>query len=327
MGLLTLALLIDIFLGDPDWLWRRAPHPVVVIGNLIDRFDKFRDEERFSRFAKRLGVTSTDNAEMALGGILLIVLLVVSLGIGNVLSYFGIVGWVIELIAVAILVAQKSLHDHVARVASALRKEGLSGGRFAVSMIVGRDVSKLDESGVCKAAIESLAENFSDGVVAPVFWYIVGGLPGILFYKAVNTADSMIGHRTPRHEYLGKPAAKLDDWMNWPAARIASLLVVVSVALARGGRVAGNVWSATLRDAGSHRSPNAGWPESSFAAALNLALGGPRNYGSDQVDAEFLYAEGRVVAKPIDIDKSLSLFLRCCIFLIAFCGLVWIIFG
>lgn len=327
MGLLTLALLIDIFLGDPDWLWRRAPHPVVLIGNLIDRFDKFRDEERFANFAKRMNLTTKANAEMALGVMLLAVLLMIAVGIGNLLSYFGAVGWVIELIVVAVLVAQKSLYDHVSRVASALRNEGLQGGRSAVSMIVGRDVSQLDESGVSKAAIESLAENFSDGVVAPVFWYIVGGLPGILFYKAVNTADSMIGHRTPDHEYFGKPAAKLDDWMNWPAARIASLLVVVSVALARGGRAAKNVWSATLRDASSHRSPNAGWPESSFAAALNLALGGPRNYGSDQVEAEYLYAEGRTNAKPIDIDKSLSLFLRCCIFLIGVCGLLWIMFG
>ena len=327
MGLLTLALLIDIFLGDPDWLWRRAPHPVVLIGNLIDRFDKFRDKERFKILAKRLGLSSVSAAEMALGAVLLVVLLVIALGIGNLLGYFGTIGWVIELIAVAVLVAQKSLYDHVARVAQALRSEGVPGGRVAVSMIVGRDVSRLDESGVCKAAIESLAENFSDGVVAPVFWYVVGGLPGILFYKAVNTADSMIGHRTPRHEYFGKPAAKLDDWMNWPAARITSLLVIASVALARGGRAAGNVWSVTLRDAGSHRSPNAGWPESSFAAALNLALGGPRNYGSDQVEAAFLNAEGRTVAKPIDIDKSLSLFLRSCIFLIALCGLLWIMFG
>ena len=327
MGLLTLALLIDIFLGDPDWLWRRAPHPVVLIGNLIDRFDKFRDQERFTTLAKRLGLSSVSTAEIALGALLLVVLLVIALGIGNLLGYFGTIGWVIELIAVAVLVAQKSLHDHVARVAQALRSEGVPGGRVAVSMIVGRDVSQLDESGVCKAAIESLAENFSDGVVAPVFWYVVGGLPGILFYKAVNTADSMIGHRTPRHEYFGKPAAKLDDWMNWPAARITSLLVIASVALARGGRAAGNVWSVTLRDAGSHRSPNAGWPESSFAAALNLALGGPRNYGSDQVEAAFLNAEGRTVAKPIDIDKSLSLFLRSCIFLIALCGLLWIMLG
>ena len=327
MGLLTLALLIDIFLGDPDWLWRRAPHPVVLIGNLIDRFDKFRDQERFTTLAKRLGLSAVPSAEMALGALLLVVLLVIALGIGNLLTYFGTVGWVIELVAVAVLVAQKSLYDHVARVAHALRSEGVPGGRVAVSMIVGRDVSQLDESGVSKAAIESLAENFSDGVVAPVFWYVVGGLPGILFYKAVNTADSMIGHRTPRQEYFGKPAAKLDDWMNWPAARITSLLVIASVALARGGRAAGNVWSVTLRDAGSHRSPNAGWPESSFAAALNLALGGPRNYGSDQVEAAFLNAEGRTVAKPIDIDKSLSLFLRSCIFLIALCGLLWIMFG
>ncbi|MEP0944161.1 MAG: adenosylcobinamide-phosphate synthase CbiB [Rhizobiaceae bacterium] len=327
MGLLTLALLIDIFLGDPDWLWRRAPHPVVLIGRLIDWFNEFRDNERFLNFAERIGLSATAHADMALGAVLLVVMLSVSVAISRLIGIFGAIGWVMELVLVSVLVAQKSLYDHVSRVAKALRNEGLQGGREAVSMIVGRDVSKLDESGVSKAAIESLAENFSDGIVAPVFWYAVAGLPGILFYKAVNTADSMIGHRNPRYEYFGKPAAKLDDWLNWPAARVSSLLVVASVALARGGRVAGNVWSATLRDAATHRSPNAGWPESSFAAALNLALGGPRKYGADQVEAEFLYAEGRMVAKPIDIEKSLSLFLRCCIFLIATCGLFWLFFS
>ena len=327
MGLLTLALLIDIFLGDPDWLWRRVLHPVVVIGNLIDWFDKLRARERFQGFANRVGLSSSAHADMALGAALLVAMLLIALAIARLIDVLGIIGWGVELVFVAVLIAQKSLHDHVASVAKALRSEGLYGGRQAVSMIVGRDVSKLDESGVCKAAIESLAENFSDGVVAPVFWYIMAGLPGILFFKVVNTADSMIGHRNQRYEYFGKPAAKLDDWMNWPAARLSSLLVVVSVALARGGRAAGGVWSATLRDAGSHRSLNAGWPETSFAAALNLALGGPRNYAGVQVDADFLYGEGRVVAKLIDVEKSLSLFLRCCIFLIALCGLLWLMLG
>jgi adenosylcobinamide-phosphate synthase len=327
MGLLTLALLIDIFVGDPDWLWRRVPHPVVLIGNLIDWFDKLRHRERFVNFARQIGLASSSHSDMALGAALLVAMLAIALGVGRLIDLLGGIGWLIELVMVAVLVAQKSLYDHVARVARALRSEGLPAGRHAVSMIVGRDVSKLDESGVCKAAIESLAENFSDGVVAPVFWYLVAGLPGILFYKAVNTADSMIGHRNERFEYFGKPAAKLDDWMNWPAARLSSLLVVASVALARGGRAAGGVWSATLRDASSHRSPNAGWPESSFAAALNLTLGGPRSYGSEQVQAETLYAEGRPVAKPVDVEKSLSLFLRSCIFLIGACGLLWLFLG
>ena len=327
MGLLTLALLIDIFVGDPDWIWRRIPHPVVLFGRLIDWFDGLRDREKVHRFVDGIGIKKPENVDMFLGLALLACFLAIAVGLGDLIDTFGGFGWVIELVLVTVMMAQKSLYDHVARVAKAFRTEGLSSARTAVSMIVGRDVSKLDESGVSKAAIESLAENFSDGVIAPTFWYAIGGLPGLLFYKAVNTADSMIGHRNERFEYFGKPAAKLDDWMNWPAARLSSVLVVISVALARGGRVAGNVWSATLRDASTHRSPNAGWPETSFAAALNLKLGGPRSYGSDSVEAEFLFAEGRDIAKPADIEKSLSLFLRCCICLIAICGLLWLFFG
>ena len=327
MGLLTLALLIDIFVGDPDWIWRRIPHPVVWIGNLIDWFDRLRDRDGVRNLAGRLGIKKPDNIDTALGVVLLAVFLLMAVGLGKFITSLGAAGWLIELLIVVVLMAQKSLYDHVSRVATAFRTEGLSSARTAVSMIVGRDVSKLDESGVCKAAIESLAENFSDGVIAPALWYAIAGLPGLLFYKAVNTADSMIGHHTERFEYFGKPAAKVDDWLNWPAARLSSILVVISVALARGGRAAGKVWTATLRDASSHRSPNAGWPESSFAAALNLSLGGPRSYGSETVKAEFLYAEGRDTAKPVDVEKSLSLFLRCCISLIAICGLLFLMFG
>ena len=327
MGLLTLALLIDIFVGDPDWIWRRVPHPVVLFGRLIDWFDALRDRERVRGFVDRLGIKKPENIDMCLGLVLLASFLIISIALGDVVDSMGGVGWIIELVLVTVLMAQKSLYDHVSKVARAFRTEGLSSARTAVSMIVGRDVSKLDESGVSKAAIESLAENFSDGVIAPAFWYAIGGLPGLLFYKAVNTADSMIGHRNERFEHFGKPAAKLDDWMNWPAARLSSVLVVMSVALARGGRAAGIVWSATLRDASTHRSPNAGWPETSFAAALNLKLGGPRSYGNDSVEAEFLFAEGRDIAKPADIEKSLSLFLRCCICLIAICGLLWLFIG
>ncbi|NKB51460.1 MAG: cobalamin biosynthesis protein [Rhizobiaceae bacterium] len=327
MGLLTLALLIDIFVGDPDWAWRRVSHPVVWIGRLIDWFDQLRDREAVQRFAERLGINGRDSLEMIVGGVLLGVFLLISLVLGKLISSLGWIGWILELAIVVVLLAQKSLYDHVSRVAQAFRTLGLSGARTAVAQIVGRDVSKLDESGVCKAAIESLAENFSDGVVAPALWYAIAGLPGLIFYKAVNTADSMIGHHDERFEFFGKPAAKLDDWLNWPAARLSTILVVISVAAARGSRAAGNVWSATLRDARSHRSPNAGWPETSFAAALNLSLGGPRSYGSDRVEAEFLYWEGRDIARPADIEKSLSLFLRCCICLIGFCGLLWLFFG
>jgi adenosylcobinamide-phosphate synthase len=327
MGLLTLALLIDIFVGDPDWLWRRAPHPVVLMGRIVDGFDNFRDGENFAALSTRLGFATAEAAQFAAGSALLVALGVMAIVISKFVGLFGWLGWTVELALVAMLIAQRSLYDHVSRVAGALKSGGLAAGRAEVSMIVGRDVSKLDESGVCKASIESLAENFSDGVVAPVFWYAVAGLPGILFYKAVNTADSMIGHHDQRFEHFGKPSARLDDWLNWPASRLSSLLVVMSVVLARGGRAAAVVWSATKRDAPGHRSPNAGWPETSFAAALNVSLGGPRRYGDQSVGADFLFAEGRDNAKPSDIEKSLSLFLRCCICLIGLCGLIWLLFG
>ncbi len=327
MGLLTLALIIDMFVGDPDWLWKRLPHPVVLIGKWINLFDRLRDHEGAGAWCRRIGLESRHVVEQFFGIVLLLSMFVLCLMFSRLIMGLGSLGWLIELILVAILVAQRSLYDHVGRVVVALKGQGLQAARKQVSMIVGRDVSKLNESGISKAAIESLAENFSDGVVAPVLWYAVAGLPGILFYKAVNTADSMIGHHNDRFEYFGKPAARLDDWMNWPASRLSTVLVVVSVALARGGSAASAVWKATLRDASNHRSPNAGWPETSFAAALNLSLGGPRQYEDDLIDAEFLYSEGRDIAKPADVEKSLSLFLRSCICLIGFCGAGWLFFG
>jgi adenosylcobinamide-phosphate synthase len=201
--------------------------------------------------------------------------------------------WVVELIIVMALIAQKSLYEHVARVRNGLKSGGVEGGREAVSMIVGRDVSQLSVSGVCKAAIESLAENFSDGVVAPIFWYAVLGLPGILFYKAVNTADSMIGHRTEEYEQFGKSSAILDDWMNWPAARLSAGLAWWATLVHQGRKRSESVLKTTRADAPHHRSPNAGWPEAAFAAALEISLGGDRSYGTEMVSARKLNESGR----------------------------------
>ena len=183
----------------------------------------------------------------------------------------------------------------------------------------------MDESGISKAAIESVAENFSDGVVAPALWYALFGLPGILFYKAVNTADSMIGHRTIEHEFFGKGAAVLDDWMNWPAARLSSFIILIAVAIGRGGKLAKTVWQITLRDAPLHLSPNAGWPEAGFAAALGLSLGGSRSYGDQQIDAVTLNPEGRDIAAVADIERALRLFLRCCFCFLALSALGWLL--
>ncbi|MEM1318126.1 MAG: adenosylcobinamide-phosphate synthase CbiB, partial [Pseudomonadota bacterium] len=231
--------------------------------------------------------------------------------VGTVQRLFPIAGWCLELLIVAVLIAQKSLADHVSAVADGLAKEGLEGGRRAVAMIVGRDVDRLDESGVAAAAIESCAENFSDGIVAPVFWYALLGLPGIVFYKAVNTADSMIGHRDPRHEWFGKPAARLDDAMNWPAARLSAFLVMLAAHVRRNSVSFSTIWNIIRRDAPTHRSPNAGWPEAAFAAHLGIALGGPRVYHDGAVDAPYLNEAGRKLLDADDIRAAVSLLWQC----------------
>ncbi|MEE9314030.1 MAG: adenosylcobinamide-phosphate synthase CbiB [Rhizobiaceae bacterium] len=324
MAILILALILDLFIGDPRWLWQTVPHPVVLFGKVIEYFDKNRSTWNFDSLGGGEGETEPG---FTAGLVLLAVLLGVSILIDWLLKLvFG--GWSVvpEILLVGVLIAQKSLMDHVKQVIHGLSNNGVKGGREAVSQIVGRDVSQLNESGVSKAAIESLAENFADGVVAPALWYALFGLPGILIYKAVNTADSMIGHRTPTYEYFGKPAAILDDWMNWPAARLSSLLVVVAMVIGRGGKAAKHVWEITMRDAPGHRSPNAGWPEASFAAALGLSLGGPRNYGDGEIEAITLNPEGRTEATTTDIEKALRLFLRSCFCLLGLCGLLWFLF-
>jgi adenosylcobinamide-phosphate synthase len=204
------------------------------------------------------------------------------------------------------LLAQRSLHRHVANVATALETGGVAAGRAAVAHIVGRDTATLDVAGVARAAIESLAENFSDAVVAPVFWMVIGGLPGAALYKAINTADSMIGHRTPRHADFGFAAARLDDLVNLPASRLTALLLVAAAALSRDTSPAA-AWRAVRRDASAHRSPNAGYPEAAMAGALGLALAGPRVYGGQQVEDAFM-GDGRRDAAARDIRRALALY-------------------
>ena len=205
------------------------------------------------------------------------------------------------------LIAQRSLASHVKAVADALDAGGVEAGRRAVSMIVGRDPQSLDEAAVCRAAIESLAENFSDGVVAPAFWLGAGGLAGGAAYKAANTADSMIGHRTPRHQDFGWAAARFDDLINLPASRLTALLVVAASVLVPGAD-AGGAWRAVRRDAGRHRSPNAGRPEAAMAGALGLALAGPRSYGGTIVEDAYMGDGGRRAATAQDIRRALRLY-------------------
>jgi len=292
------ALAFDALIGDPDWLWRRPGHPVAWIGALIGILDRrFNRDDQSQEQRKSAGIASTA-AMVALSAAvgILIQTTVQQLPMGNIL---------LALIA-SIFIAQRSLYQHVARVRLAFAEDGLAGARKAVSMIVGRDPEQLDEAGICRAAIESCAENFSDGVVAPAFWLALLGLPGLIAYKTINTADSMIGHRSERHASFGWAAARLDDLVNLVPARLSALL------LASAAPIAGATIRASLRvvrrDASKHRSPNAGWPEAAAAGALGLALGGPRRY-LDTVMSEPWLGSGRARATIVDIGTALRLYL------------------
>jgi adenosylcobinamide-phosphate synthase len=293
-----LALALELTLGYPDRLFRAIGHPVTWIGRLIGRLDGALNKPEWGEQVRRVT-----------GIVTLGILLTLALGIGwaiQTLLGFG-AGLLIVALLASSLIAQRSLHAHVAAVADALEGEGLEAGRKAVSMIVGRDTAVLDEAGVSRAAIESLSENFSDGVVAPAFWLAVLGLPGGLAYKAVNTADSMIGHHTPRYQAFGWASARFDDLVNLPASRLTALLVVAAAGLIREGS-AKEAWRAVRRDARCHRSPNAGWPEAAMAGALGLALAGPRNYGGVLVEDAVMGEGGRREANAADIRRALKLY-------------------
>lgn len=214
-------------------------------------------------------------------------------------------GFALEAIAAATLFAQHSLVSHVRAVSDALARHGIAAARAAVGRIVGRDVSVLDEAGVARAAIESAAENFSDGLVAPVFWYALLGLPGLLVFKMASTADSMIGHRSARHEAFGWAAARLDDLLNIVPARLSAVLFAAAAASI--GANPGGALVAAGRDASRHRSPNAGWPEAAAAGALGLKLGGPRRYGETTVEGTWLNGGGRAEATRADIAAVIRL--------------------
>ncbi len=273
------ALIVERATGYPDWLYRRIGHPVTWMGWLINRLDRLWNREADS-FAQR----------KRSGALALVVLLGVTVIIALAVERFLIsfpVGPAILVLVAASLPAQKSLDAHVDAVATALETGGLEAGRQAVSMIVGRDPQHLDEAAVCRAAIESLAENFSDGVVAPALWMGVGGLAGGAAYKAANTADSMIGHRNPRFEAFGWAAARFDDLINLPASRLTALLFAAAAFFIEGASPR-DAMRAVFRDAKHHRSPNAGWPEAAMAGALGIALAGPRSYGGQMIEARFM---------------------------------------
>ncbi|WP_313057242.1 adenosylcobinamide-phosphate synthase CbiB [Agrobacterium cavarae] len=297
-ALAFLSLLIERLVGYPDWLFRRIGHPVTWIGSLIALLDRKWNREQGS-FSNR----------EAKGVLALVVFLGVTVSIALALQNVLLVlplGLLLVAVVGASLPAQKSLEQHVEAVATALESEGLEGGRRAVSMIVGRDPDQLDEAAVCRAAIESLAENFSDGIVAPSFWLGLLGLPGGAGYKAINTADSMIGHRTPRHEAFGWASARVDDLVNLPASRLTACLFIVAAVFVKGASPQGAL-RAVARDAKHHRSPNAGWPESALAGALGFALAGPRSYGGQMIQARFMGEGGRRNLTAVDIRQALKL--------------------
>lgn len=287
--LLVPAMLLDAALGEPKWLWDRYPHPAVLMGRAVGWLD-----ERLNRGAARRAKGVLAMALLGLGALVLGWLL-------HALPDFGLV----EIAVVAILLAQKSLVSHVRAVADGLR-QSLAEGRRKVALIVGRDTATMDAPAISRAAIESAAENLSDGVIAPLFWYLAAGLPGLMLYKIANTADSMIGHRTPRHEDFGWAAARFDDLLNLIPARLTAALLALAHWRPDATRV-------ILRDAPLHRSPNAGWPEAAMAVVLGVSLSGPRSYNGEMREFPWVYPEGRRDPGSASVDAA--------------CGALWRAWG
>ncbi|ACB94041.1 adenosylcobinamide-phosphate synthase CbiB [Beijerinckia indica] len=308
--LAPLALAIEAVIGYPPRLFAAIGHPVTWIGSLIawtDRnFNRLHDSFATRRLAGFLILTA----------LLFFVFLVASF-VQDLLLHGGmpfVIGFPLLALCASSLLAQRSLHDHVQAVGDALANEGIEAGRSAVARIVGRDVTQLDEAGILRAAVESLAENFSDGIVAPAFWLALGGLPGLCLYKTINTADSMIGHRTERHEAFGFSAAKLDDVVNWPAARLAALWLCGAAALlsyTSPELSARRAFAITRRDARGHPSPNAGWPEAAMAGALGRRLGGPRAYAGTIIEDKWI-GDGMAPMTQTDLGRALTLYRLAC---------------
>jgi adenosylcobinamide-phosphate synthase len=295
-GIALLALLIERVFGYPAGLARILAHPVIWIGSLIGRLEAALNDAKLSAARRRR------NGTLMLGLVLIVCgLPALALAIALRSSPFG---WLLEALFATPWLAQKELGRSVQAVSDALDRS-LVGGRKAVAEIVGRDTSELDRGGVARAAIESLAENTSDGVVAPVFWLLLLGLPGLVLYKAINTADSMVGHRDARYLEFGWASARLDDLVNLVPARLTALLFAFA-AMFVGGSDGAAALRAAWRDAPRHVSPNAGWPEAAMAGALGFGLGGPKSYDGRRIDLPKM-GDGRV-PEPADIGRALQLY-------------------
>lgn len=310
-GAMLVAMAVDAALGWPDRLYDRIGHPVTWLGALIERAEARLNLTADPFWKRRLkGVVVCLGVTALAWSVAQLVVWVLPGGLwGAVLT--GVFAWP--------LVAGRSLHDHVRRVARPLARRDLQGARDAVAMIVGRDPALLDSPGVARAALESLAENASDGVVAPLFWGVIFGLPGIAAYKAINTMDSMIGHMSPRYRAFGWAAARLDDLVNLVPARLTALLFIA---------VAGMRWKVALKvmvaDAGHHRSPNAGWPEAAMAGALDVRLSGPRVYDGALSSEPWVNA-GAADPDPMDLGRGLNLYLAAMLALAGLMALVAVI--
>ncbi|MFI5014124.1 MAG: adenosylcobinamide-phosphate synthase CbiB [Hyphomicrobiales bacterium] len=310
------ALAVEAFAGYSQTLYRLIGHPVTWIGALINVLDRFLNRESDDGAARRTAGTAAPALTLA-------VAIGASLAIMAYLPQ-GLIGTLLSAILASTLLAQRSLDQHVRAVADALEHGGVGAGREAVANIVGRDPAVLDEAGVARAAIESLAENFSDGVVAPAFWIALLGLPGGAAYKAANTADSMIGHLTPRYMEFGRAAARFDDLINLPASRLAAFWLSLAAIILPSASATGAARAVSL-DARRHRSPNAGWPEAAMAGALALKLAGPRIYDGVTVDDAYM-GEGRREAAAPDIRRALRLYrVACALQMIAYALLAWLL--
>ncbi len=313
--LTLLALLFEATFGYPERLATRLGHPVAWIGRLIELLDL-----RLNR------VGDAPPRRRAAGVLAIFIVIIIVAAVAFLIERSLLLlpfGLILVAIVASTLLAQRSLHVHVEQVAVALEQDGLEAAREAVSHIVGRDTARLDEAGIARAVIESLAENFSDGVVAPSFWMLIAGLPGAAIYKAINTADSMIGHRTERHEDFGWAAARLDDLVNLPASRLTALFLIAA-AYSTPRASASDALEAVRRDASRHRSPNAGYPEAAMAGALDLALAGPRSYHGIETDDTWM-GNGRPAATASDIRAALSLYRRADALLIGSVALIAIL--
>lgn len=298
--ILTIAMLLDAALGEPRWLWDRLPHPAVLMGRLIGWGDA-----QFNTGPSR-----------KTKGILMVMGLVYLAGVlGWILSGLGPL---VDIVITAILLAQKSLVEHVRAVADGLRLS-LPQGRRSVAMIVSRDTADMPADSVARSAIESAAENLSDGVIAPAFWFLVAGLPGLLIYKIINTADSMIGYRTPRHADFGWAAARLDDVLNLIPARLTALMIALP-----GGVM--SQWRAIAGDAALHRSPNAGWPEAAMARSIDVALAGPRAYDGQMQQFAWVNSAGKRAIGPAAIDAALTRLWQAWGVMLGLCVLVALLF-